>query len=159
MAGVDFTIDDQEIKRLYNRLKEFDVRTRKIGQVVRAASKPMVKAAKSNVRGSHLVTSKEGIKRKTTGTLRRSIAFIKSRQKQAVWYVGPRRGKKHGNKDAWYAPFVEWGTAIRQTEKGYYRGAIQGKGFMDKAYSSTHRKAINDITKGLTRLVKKLENG
>lgn len=86
---------------------------------------PLVKQAKENVRDSgkkgwktaHRHISKaKGVhimeRIHQSGELRRSIGMVQGKGRQPVLYIGPRGGTRATKRfDAWYAHFVEYGTA------------------------------------------------
>jgi HK97 gp10 family phage protein len=138
-------------------------------KILRSAAKPLIAAARSNVKDSSgihkrygkLVGKKAGkgagsaIATYTPGNLRRSIGIIPLR-KTANIYVGPRSKRaasgvySAGRYDGFYGVFIEYGTR-----------RISPRPFMRPAYEATKDTVIKLIADGCRKAVDKYvkENG
>lgn len=83
-----------------------------------------------------------------TGVLKRSLYIKWNRQESSPWVVtyivGARRGKKARKvgKDAWYWPFLEFGTVH-----------IKARRFIQNAFQSRQGQAIDAIKDGLAKKI------
>ena len=134
------TVQVEGLKELEQKLLSFGDKLARNGlrAAVAAGARVVVKEARANVPVD-------------TGTLKKAIYQKQIREEsgntQQTFYVGARHGKKEQAKgrDAWYFPFVEFGT-----EK------MPARPFMRPACESTKDEAIEAIKSRLAERVEKL---
>jgi HK97 gp10 family phage protein len=164
-------IDQKSVDQVIKTLEKLPVALRDDvrKKILRTAAKPMISAARSNIKDSVKNHSRypRGQKKKsakgqgkviatyTPGNLRRSIGIIPLR-KTANIYVGPRSKKdasgvySGGRYDGYYGVFLEYGTK-----------RISARPFMRPAYEATKDTVIKLIADGCRKAVDKYakENG
>lgn len=161
MIGMKIELDKADMAKINYILANMDKRLgkRTIMKALRAGAKPVVVAAKARAPVSnkkawltaHGHVSKGAqmtrlVKHKA-GELKRSIGVIVGRGGWAL-YVGPRFGNVMRANDAWYAHFVEFGTASTGWGKG-----ITAKPYMRPAWDEKHETTLNTISQELSKVV------
>lgn len=160
--STDFKIEG--LDELFNSLKKLPhkVSYKAILKAERKAAKPIVKAARSKAPMSKLTRVDWWGKRRTIspGDLKKSIGTITGRNKTdpTIW-VGPKvsRGKKKKKHDAWWAHFVEFGTAGYTVRKGPLKGRFfpgqAAQPFMRPAYDKHQKEVVEIMAKELGEIV------
>lgn len=168
-ANLDKQVRDA-IKKLNSIPKEFRKKERK--KMLRKASKPLIAAAKSNIKDSKIpvhrystgkvVQSIRAPKGSGTilatyipGNLKESIKVLPIRKSWDI-FIGPKVAKRNnkgtfgtkGKVDGWYAHFVEFGT-VHQDAQNYMRNAV------DTTKRIVQKNIIQEVKKTLQRFINK----
>lgn len=115
----------------------------------RIGTKGLVTLAKQNLKSRLLG------KRKTTGTLMKSIGFISMPSKNTSAYVAAKVGaRKFGPYKGYHGHLLNNGTADRKTKKGVFKGRTLATHFFTDAVAS-EQENIQNI--GGTEMMKALE--
>ena len=166
MSDIDFEGFD-EVQNCLKQLPEM-ARVKTLLAAQRKAAKPLVKTAKQLApKANRSQTEWFGSRRKIApGVLKKSIGYITNRKgKYPGIDVGPRtsKGRKKSKFDAWWAHFVEFGTAAFTVRKGKLKGKVfpgqAAQPFMRPAYDQ-HKDDIprimaEELRKGVDKIFKK----
>lgn len=164
MIGIQLELDKTDLAKIDRILKEMGekVGKREVMKAIRKGAKPVVSEAKKKAPVSgkktfmtaHRHISKgvqsTRLQLHKPGELKRSIGIISGRGGWSI-YIGPRFGRATAANDAWYAHFVEFGTA----STGWGRG-IKAQPYMRPAWDMTHRKVIDLIGSELSQVVDRI---
>lgn len=168
MANVNYIESDVRsiIQKL--RLLPIELAEQKRKQILKDAAKPVVKAAKKNVKDAtetiERYTDGQVVASYAPGNLRRSIQTLNFKSSNAI-FVGPRiakgssKGAFRGNRvDAYYAHIIEKGGFRGKRKKRggnpeYSGGAkyVQGTHFLEKAYNATKEEVKEKIYQGVEK--------
>lgn len=152
-VGVDIS-QLEEVKWILSNIEK-KISKRYLISVFRAESKPLIRKARELAPKSekkawatvHRHYSKKKETRKTVihkpGDLKRSIKGFPGKSKTGTYWVGAQSGSGK-NPDAFYAPFVEFGTKDRKK-----RGKIEATKFMASAFQQTRQQIVNGIASRL----------
>jgi len=155
--------------------------------MLRREAKPLVADMKSRIPKSDKSTSTTAhrhftkgevvtkIKTHKPGELRRSVGVVNSKKyrKQALIYVGPRKGVRWAN-DGWYGHFLEFGTQARYPERSKFlysvvngqlikfpsAAGVEANPFVAPAIQGTGQKVFKNVhARYRERMGRKWENG
>jgi HK97 gp10 family phage protein len=160
MIGMQIELDKRDMAKIDYILKNMDKRLGKktVMKALRQGAKPVVRAAKQNapVSGKRsFFTAHKHISKGVqstrlnlhkAGELKRSIGVIIGRGGWSL-YVGPRFGNAMRANDAWYAHFVEFGTATSGWGKGQ-----SPQPYMRPAWDSQNTVTLNTISQELSKV-------
>lgn len=141
----------REVRREVLKLKALPKEVeRKAGKkLFGRAAKPLVQAAKSNIKDGKHPPQKRGNATYTTGNLRKSIKVLPLRKVKNAVIVGARVARRasgvygRGNRtNAYYAHMVEYGTV-----------KFQGQRFMKRAFIATRAKVARTIVDGVSEVI------
>jgi HK97 gp10 family phage protein len=115
------------------RLMPKNIQRNTVKRAVRAGAKPVIAAMKATVPVGETRNLQKSIGKREKSYVRSSTFFI---------VIGPRtQAPKHFG---FHGHWLEYGTGMRYTKSGAYRGFITATHFMERAWATTE-----DIAKGI----------
>lgn len=140
-----------DVKKIARQLKGLpkELQKREVKRLYRKAAKPLIKAARANVKDGDHKPYKRFNATYHSGNLRKSIKVLPLRKIKNAIMVAPRVVRKasgdygKGNRvNAWYAHMVEYGTI-----------KFSGQRYMTRAVNSTRTQVQKIITQGATKII------
>lgn len=137
-----------ELNKFFETMKRTDQR-RVILNSFRLGGKPLISTARRLL--------KTGLKKRSTGTLNKSMGFVPLRARKNSVFISAKIGaRRFGNYRGYHGHLVDAGTTSRQTRQGFARGEMPANRFFTNAMNQTQSQMINESQNNILEALNKL---